>query len=73
MDGDIPSTFTPLRFSTPLRDYRDFDGVRLAAHGEARWSLPEGGFTYGEFDLVSVSYNVVAASTFRRCSRVDDR
>jgi Family of unknown function (DUF6544) len=53
-DGKV---FTRLRFSTPVRDYRDFGGVRLAVHGEARWSLPEGEFTYGEFELVSVSYN----------------
>ena len=54
-DGKV---FTRLRFSTPVRDYRDFGVARLAAHGEARWSLPDGDFTYGEFDLVSVSYNV---------------
>jgi hypothetical protein len=54
--------FTRLRFSTPVRDYRDFGGVRLAAHGEARWSLPEGEFTYGEFELVSVSYNLPEAT-----------
>jgi hypothetical protein len=54
-DGKV---FTRLRFSTPVRDYRDFGGVRLAAHGEARWSLPEEEFTYGEFELVSVSYNM---------------
>jgi uncharacterized protein DUF6544 len=54
-DGKV---FTRLRFSTPVRDYRDFGTVRLASHGDARWSLPEGEFTYGEFDLVSVSYNV---------------
>jgi len=51
-------SFTRLRFSTPVRDYRDFGSVRLAAHGEARWLLPEGEFTYGEFDLQEISYNV---------------
>jgi hypothetical protein len=51
-------TFTRLRFSTPVRDYRDFGHVRLAAHGEARWTLPEGEFTYGEFDLQEIAYNV---------------
>jgi uncharacterized protein DUF6544 len=56
-DGKV---FTRLRFSTPVRDYRDFGDARLAAHGEARWSLPDGEFTYGEFELVSVSYNVSA-------------
>lgn len=54
-DGKV---FTRLRFSTPVRDYRDFGSVRLAAHGEARFLLPEGEFTYGEFDLQEVSYNV---------------
>jgi hypothetical protein len=51
-------TFTRLRFSTPVRSYRIFGAARLAAHGEARWHLPEGEFTYGEFDLVEVAYNV---------------
>jgi len=51
-------SFTRLRFSTPVRDYRDFGAVRLAAHGEARWMLPEGEFTYGQFDLQGVTYNV---------------
>jgi len=50
--------FTRLRFSTPVRDYRDFGAARLAAHGEARWMLPEGEFTYGEFDLQEIAYNV---------------
>jgi hypothetical protein len=49
--------FTRLRFSTPVRDYRDFGSVRLAAHGDARWTLPDGAFTYGEFDLQEVTYN----------------
>ena len=51
-------SFTRLRFSTPVRDYHDFGAVRLAAHGDARWMLPEGEFTYGEFDLVEVTYNL---------------
>jgi hypothetical protein len=55
-DGKV---FTHLRFSTPVRDYRAFGAVRLAAYGETRWLLPEGEFTYGEFDLQDVAYNVV--------------
>ncbi len=51
-------TFTNLRFTTPVRDYRPFGAVSLAAHGDARWLLPSGEFTYGEFDLIDVSYNV---------------
>ena len=51
-------TFTRLRFSTPMRDYRDFGSARLGGHGATRWMLPEGEFTYGEFDLQEVTYNV---------------
>jgi hypothetical protein len=50
-------SFTRLRFSTPVRDYRDFGPVRLPAHGDARWLLPTGEFTYGEFDIEEVAYN----------------
>jgi hypothetical protein len=50
-------TFTPRRFSTPVRDYRDFGSVRLMSFGEARWLLPGGEFTYGEFNLVDITYN----------------
>ncbi len=50
-------TFTPRRFSTPVRDYRDFGPVRLMSFGEARWLLPDGEFTYGEFNLVDITYN----------------
>jgi hypothetical protein len=53
-DGKV---FTRLRFSTPVRGYRDFGATRLAAHGEARWRLPAGEFTYGEFDLEEIAYN----------------
>ena len=35
-------TFTPRRFSTPVRDYRDFGPVRLMSFGEARWLLQTG-------------------------------
>lgn len=53
-------TFTRMRFSTPLRDYRQYGRVRLMSHGEARWHAPapEGEFTYGEFDLREISYEL---------------
>ena len=51
-------TFTTQRFSTPLRDYRDFGPLHLAGYGEARWRLPEGEFTYGEFTMRDVTANV---------------
>ncbi len=51
-------TFTRFRFSTPVREYRDFGAARLPSYGEARWTLPEGEFTYGQFELQTVAYNL---------------
>jgi hypothetical protein len=55
--SESDGTFAPRRFSTPVRDYRDFGPVRLMSFGEARWLLPDGEFTYGEFNLVDITYN----------------
>lgn len=45
-------------WSTPLRAYRDFGGMRLASGGEAVWREPMGDFVYARFDFVSLTYNV---------------
>ncbi len=52
-------TFRNLPWSTPLRDHRDFGGVRLPAFGETVWLAPEGDLAYGRFDLDAVTYNDV--------------
>lgn len=53
------ATYTKLKWSTPLRDYRDFGGIRLASHVDAVWTMPGGKqSTYGEFDIRSVEYNL---------------
>lgn len=46
-DGSL----TIARWTTPLGNYRDFDGWRLASEGDAIWHLPEGPFTYGHLRL----------------------
>ena len=55
--SESEGTLTPRRFSTPVRDYRDFGAVRIMSFGEARWLLPDGEFTYGEFNLLDITYN----------------
>ncbi|HMO31453.1 MAG TPA: hypothetical protein PKE07_00510 [Lacibacter sp.] len=45
-------------FSTPLQDYQDFNGYRLAGAGEAIWHYPDGLFSYGRFRIKEVQYNV---------------
>ena len=53
-------TFTPQRWSTPLRHYGAFGSRRLATYGEGHWHAPEpkGEFSYLEFHLDAITYNV---------------
>lgn len=47
-------------FTTPVKGFREFSGVRLPSYGEAVWHYPEGEFVYGKFRLKAVHYNVTA-------------
>lgn len=51
-------SFTTMRWSTPVRDYRQFGPRRLATRGEGRWHAPEGAYDYLRFELVDIAYNV---------------
>jgi hypothetical protein len=51
-------TFVPMRWNTPMDDYREVDGRYLAHHGRAVYAYPDGPFTYGEFTLRSIAYDV---------------
>jgi len=46
-----------LPWSTPLSDYRDFGGLRIASRGAASWRMGNEEFVYAEFVLDSLSYN----------------
>jgi hypothetical protein len=54
------TSFTAQSWSTPLTQHRDANGHRLAVVGEGRWDAPEpeGAFTYIEFHVDAISYNV---------------
>jgi hypothetical protein len=51
-------TYEQLRWSTPVSDWREFAGRKLPVKGETIWTLPEGEFAYGRFELLEVEYNV---------------
>ena len=53
-------TFTAQRWSTPVGDYRLIGNRRVATTGEGTWHAPspEGPFTYLEFHLEQVTYNL---------------
>lgn len=52
------SKFTLQRWSTPVDRYRTLDGRRVMTYGEARWHAPEGEFSYLEFELDDISYDL---------------
>ncbi len=45
-------------WSTPVGEYKEYNGIKLASYGEAHWSLPEGDFCYGRIYLKRVEYNL---------------
>jgi hypothetical protein len=51
-------TLTPTRWSTPARDQARFGQVRVPRGADARWHPSTGSWTYGEFELTSITYNV---------------
>ena len=46
------------RFSTPVKNYAQINGVNIWNYGEAVWHYPDGEFVYGKFTLKSIAYNV---------------
>jgi hypothetical protein len=54
------ATPNALRWSTPLDEYGEFDGLHLAGHGRAVYARPDGPFTYGDFRVRAVAFDVIA-------------
>lgn len=46
-----------LPWATPLSNYKEINGYRLASHAELINTYPDGDFCYGSFELESVSFN----------------
>lgn len=51
-------TFTGTRWTTPARDYAQVGPVRVATKAETLWHPATGAWSYGEFELTSLRYNV---------------
>jgi hypothetical protein len=49
--------YTNYPWSTPVKDYRDFDGRKVPAYGEAIWHMPKRDFTYAKFITEEIEYN----------------
>jgi hypothetical protein len=51
-------TVKKFRWTTPVSNYKEFDGRKIPTAGKTIWHYPEGEFTYGVFTLKSITYNV---------------
>jgi hypothetical protein len=47
-----------VRWSTPVSEYKEFEGRKVPTVGKTIWHYSEGDFTYGVFTLRSIKYNV---------------
>lgn len=47
-----------MRWSTPMKNYREIDGFRLGTSAETIYHYPEGDFCYGTFSMVGIQCNV---------------
>jgi len=54
-DGKDPKNYP---WSTPMRDYIEVDGYKRPSYGEAIWDMPDGKFSYAQFHLKEVRYNL---------------
>jgi hypothetical protein len=46
------------RFSTPVKQYAQINGMNIWKYGETIWHYPDGEFVYGKFTMKSIEYNV---------------
>ncbi len=50
-------TYQSYPWSTPAKNYIEFNGRKVPSYGEAIWHMPEGDYIYGKFNLKSIEYN----------------
>jgi hypothetical protein len=50
--------FIPMRWNTPVGDHREIGGLRLPTRGRTVYAHPDGPFTYGEFNLRSITFDL---------------
>lgn len=52
--------FVPMTWNTPVRERVLIDDRRLPTRGSAVYDRPEGPFTYGEFTLRSIAFDLLS-------------
>lgn len=47
-------------YSVPMKDYKEFNGIRIPTKGEAVWKLKTGDFSYYQVEITDIEYNIPA-------------
>jgi len=50
--------FINFKWSTPIKEYQEVNGRKVPAYAEAIWHTPEGEFTYAQFYVEEIEYNL---------------
>jgi len=53
-DGKVYKNY---EWTTPINNYKDFNGRKSASYGEAIWHKPDGEYCYGKFNIIEIEYN----------------
>jgi hypothetical protein len=53
-------TYENIRWSTPVKEYKDYNGIRISSGGQAVRSFPEGDYCYARADIKDVEYNITS-------------
>jgi len=51
-------TYKKYKWSTPVKKYKEIDGRKFISNAQAIWHTPHGEFTYADFDIKDIEYNV---------------
>lgn len=51
-------SYKKIRWSTPVKNYKEIKGLKLPTYGEAIWHFPEGDSCYGKLTLKKIDYNL---------------
>lgn len=55
--GDFDGDIRMETWTIPVRDYKEFDGIRIPTKGNVTWKLESGDFNWFNFEIVELEYN----------------
>jgi len=46
-------------WSTPIKEYKEINGIRVSVRGEAAWNLSSGDFCYFGAEITDIEYKIL--------------